>query len=60
MAHNAASVGARLQAEGVIAGAAGSARSMAAIQAAFNRWQAESGRSFNEIGRVLARSIDAA
>ncbi|MBE2275142.1 MAG: DNA-3-methyladenine glycosylase I [Rhodobacteraceae bacterium] len=55
-----ASVVARLQAEGVIAGAAGSARSMAAIQAAFNRWQAESGRSFNEIGRVLARSIDAA
>lgn len=48
---------ARLQEEGVIAAAPGSARAMAAVQAAFNRWRAESGRSFNEISRVLARSI---
>ncbi|GAB1479872.1 hypothetical protein MASR2M74_24410 [Paracoccaceae bacterium] len=34
---------ARLQEEGVISGAPGSARAMAAVQAAFNRWRAESG-----------------
>lgn len=54
-----ADVLARLQAEGVIAGSAGSARALRAVQAAFDRWQAESGRSFNQIGRALARSIDA-
>lgn len=48
---------ARLQEEGVIAGAPGSAKAMAAVQAAFNRWRAESGQSFNVISRVLARSI---
>lgn len=48
---------ARLQAEGVISGAPGSKKAMAAVQAAFNRWRAESGQSFNVIGRVLAQSI---
>ncbi len=47
---------ARLTEEGVIAGSAGSAKAMRAIQSAFSQWQAESGRSFNEISRVLARS----
>lgn len=50
---------ARLQAEGVIAGKPGSRKSMAAVQAAFDRWQTESGRSLTEISRVLAQSIDA-
>ncbi len=48
---------ARLQAEGVIDGAPGSRKAMAAIQSAFDRWKAESGRTFNEIGRVLAQSM---
>jgi hypothetical protein len=48
---------ARLQAEGVISGAPGSARSMQAIQAVFDAWKAESGQSFTAISRVLARSI---
>lgn len=49
---------ARLQAEGVIDGPATSAKAMKAIQQAFNRWRAESGLTFNTIGRVLAQSID--
>lgn len=49
---------ARLKTEGVIDGAPGSAKAMKAIQAAFNRWRAESGLPFNAIGRVLAQSID--
>lgn len=48
---------ARLQAEGVIDGPATSKKAMAAIQAAFNGWMAESGQSFNTISRVLAQSI---
>lgn len=48
---------ARLQAEGVIDGPAASVRAMKAVQAAFDRWRAESGLPFNTIGRVLARSI---
>lgn len=48
---------ARLVAEGVIAGAPGSRKAMAAVQAAFARWQAESGQSLNAISRVLAQSI---
>lgn len=48
---------ARLQAEGVIDGPVGSRKSMAAIQAAFNHWAAESGQSLNTISRVLAQSI---
>ncbi|MCB6178893.1 DNA-3-methyladenine glycosylase I [Rhodobacter sp. Har01] len=50
---------ARLQAEGVIDGPAASARALRAVQAAFNAWKAESGRSLTEISRVLAQSIDA-
>lgn len=50
---------ARLQAEGVIEGKATSKKARAAVQAAFNRWHAESGRSLTEISRILARSIDA-
>jgi len=48
---------ARLQAEGVISGPPGSARAMAAIQAAFNTWAGQSGRSLTEISRVLALSL---
>lgn len=50
---------ARLQAEGVISGPATSARALKAAQAAFNTWKAESGMTLNQIGRVLAQSIDA-
>lgn len=48
---------ARLVAEGVIDGAPGSRKAMAAAQAAFTHWQAESGQSLNTISRVLAQSI---
>lgn len=48
---------ARLQAEGVIDGPTASARAMKAVQAAFDRWRAESGLPFNTISRVLAQSI---
>lgn len=50
-------VQARLVAEGVIDGPASSARAMKAVQAAFNRWSAESGLSLTVISRVLAQSI---
>jgi 3-methyladenine DNA glycosylase Tag len=49
---------ARLVAEGVIDKAPTSKAAKAAVQAAFNRWHEESGRSFTEISRVLAYSID--
>lgn len=48
---------ARLVAEGVIGGPPTSARAMAAVQAAFNGWRAESGHSLTTISRVLAQSI---
>lgn len=48
---------ARLVAEGVVDAAPKSKKAMLPVQAAFNQWRAESGRSFNEIGRVLAQSI---
>lgn len=48
---------ARLVAEGVVDAAPKSRKAMLLVQAAFNQWRAESGRSFNEIGRVLAQSI---
>lgn len=48
----------RLIAEGVVAKAPGSAKDRAAVQAAFNRWREQSGRSLTEISRVLAISID--
>ncbi len=47
----------RLELEGVIASAPTSKRAMDAAQAAFNAWQAQSGRSFSEISRVLALSV---
>lgn len=50
---------ARLRAEGVIDGKPGSRKAMAAVQAAFDRWQAESGLPLTTISRVLAQSIDA-
>jgi 3-methyladenine DNA glycosylase Tag len=53
------SVTARLIAEGVLAKPASSRKDMAAVQAAFTAWAAESGRSLAEISRVLALSIDA-
>lgn len=47
----------RLVAEGVISGPPTSRKAMAAVQAAFDRWRAESGQSLNTISRVLAQSI---
>lgn len=54
-----ADVTARLIEEGVIDGPATSARALAAVQAAFTQWQAESGLSLTAISRILAQSIDA-
>ncbi|QPH53650.1 DNA-3-methyladenine glycosylase I [Pontivivens ytuae] len=48
---------ARLEAEGVIDGPATSQKAQRAIQAAFNEWAAQSGRSLTEISRTLAMSI---
>lgn len=48
---------ARLVAEGVIDGPPGSRKAQAAVQAAFDRWQAESGLPLGTISRVLAQSI---
>ncbi len=42
--------------EGVIDKAATSKSALAKVQAAFNRWSEESGRSLSEISQVLARS----
>ena len=50
-------VTARLIAEGVIDKPAGSKSSMKAVQAAFNTWMEQSGRSLTEISRVLAMSL---
>jgi hypothetical protein len=47
----------RLVAEGVIARPPGSARALAAVQAAFDRWRGESGHNLTTISRVLAQSI---
>ncbi|CAN0123282.1 unnamed protein product, partial [Chrysoparadoxa australica] len=52
------SVVARLEAEGVIDKEPTSKKAMAAVQAAFNAWKAESGESLTVISRVLAQSID--
>jgi 3-methyladenine DNA glycosylase Tag len=48
----------RLVAEGVVTKAPGSKKEKEAVQAAFNTWKKQSGRSFNEISRVLAMSVD--
>lgn len=50
-------VTARLIAEGVIDKPATSKTAMKAVQAAFNTWRAQSGRSLSEISRVLALSV---
>ncbi len=50
-------VTARLIAEGVIDKPATSKKAMAAVQAAFNTWMEQSGRSLTEISRVLAMSL---
>ncbi|MGB0748455.1 MAG: DNA-3-methyladenine glycosylase I [Magnetospiraceae bacterium] len=50
-------VTARLIAEGVIDKPATSKKAMVAVQAAFNSWHQESGKSFTEISRTLALSI---
>lgn len=44
--------------EGVVDKAPSAKRDFAAVQAAFNRWAAESGRDLTTISRVLAMSID--
>ncbi len=49
---------ARLVAEGVIDKAPTSQRALGQVQAAFNTWVAQSGRSLTEVSRVLAYSID--
>ncbi|KIC21647.1 DNA-3-methyladenine glycosylase I [Leisingera sp. ANG-Vp] len=49
-------VTARLMAEGVIDKPASSKAAMKAVQGAFNTWMEQSGRSLNEISRVLAFS----
>ena len=48
----------RLIAEGVVDKVPSSKKDFAAVQAAFNTWKQQSGRSFTEISRVLAMSID--
>lgn len=48
---------ARLTEEGVISGSAASPRALRAVQAAFDRWQAESGLTLNQISAILAQSI---
>lgn len=50
-------VTARLVAEGVIDKPATSRGAMRAVQAAFNTWAGQSGRSLTEISRVLAMSL---
>ncbi|WP_372885745.1 DNA-3-methyladenine glycosylase I [Shimia sp.] len=50
-------VTARLIAEGVIDRPASSKGALAAVQAAFNDWMEQSGRSLTEISRVLAMSL---
>lgn len=50
-------VTARLIAEGVIDKPATSKTAMGAVQAAFNGWAEQSGRSLTEISQVLARSL---
>lgn len=52
------SVVGRLIAEGIIDKAPSSKKDKQAVQSAFNTWKAQSGRSFNEISRVLAMSVD--
>ncbi|WP_170753125.1 DNA-3-methyladenine glycosylase I [Ruegeria lacuscaerulensis] len=50
-------VTARLIAEGVVDKAPTSKKAMSAVQAAFNTWMDQSGRSLTEISRVLAMSV---
>jgi 3-methyladenine DNA glycosylase Tag len=50
-------VTARLIAEGIVDKPPTSKRDLAAVQAAFNDWHAQSGRSLTEISQVLAMSI---
>ncbi|MEQ8346732.1 MAG: DNA-3-methyladenine glycosylase I [Sneathiellaceae bacterium] len=45
--------------EGVIDKAPGSAKSMTAVQGAFNTWTTESGRTLAQISRILALSVGA-
>ena len=49
---------ARLVAEGVVDKAPTSQKAMAQVQAAFNTWVEQSGRSLTEVSRVLAYSAD--
>ena len=44
--------------DGVVAKAPGGKKDMAAVQAAFNAWAAESGRDLSQISRILALSVD--
>jgi 3-methyladenine DNA glycosylase Tag len=44
--------------EGVLERPPGGKRDLAAVQAAFNRWSAQSGRNLTEISRILAMSVE--
>ena len=48
---------ARLIAEGVVEKEPSSKRELAAVQAAFNDWSAQSGRSLSAVSRLLAMTI---
>ena len=52
-------VTARLIAENVVGKQPSAQREMAAVQAAFNLWRQQSGRSLTEISKVLAFSVGA-
>jgi 3-methyladenine DNA glycosylase Tag len=49
---------AALRLDGVIDGPATSRKALAAIQAAFNNWHAQTGLTMTALSRILARSID--
>jgi 3-methyladenine DNA glycosylase Tag len=48
----------RLMLEGIIDGPVTSKAAMARIQAAFNHWSTESGRTLTQISQILAMSVD--
>ena len=48
---------ARLTSEGIVDGAPTSQKALKTVQAAFNTWQTQSGRSLTEISRVLSMSV---
>ncbi|GAB3384336.1 DNA-3-methyladenine glycosylase I [Azotobacter armeniacus] len=49
---------AALKAQGIVDKAPGSQKDLAAVQAAFNRWQAESGRPLSQLSVMLAHTVN--